>query len=105
MSARQSDDIRCSPNIVRFKRGPRRNCASIRLRRGVGLLRRPPNDVSSPAPLGLVIGSELFSSAGPIVIVLAASLVMGPRAGLLAVVGWLMMVNLAAPGGPFANPV
>jgi glycerol uptake facilitator-like aquaporin len=64
-----------------------------------------PGPQAAPAPLGLVIGSEIFASAGLIVIVLAASLVMGPRAGLLAVVGWLMMVNLAAPAGPFANPV
>jgi glycerol uptake facilitator-like aquaporin len=58
-----------------------------------------------PAPIGVVIGSEVFASAGLITIVLAASLVTGPLTGLLAVVGWLVMVNLAAPGGPFANPV
>lgn len=59
----------------------------------------------APAPLGVVIGSEIFASAGLITIVLAASLVTGPTMGLLAVVGWLAMVNLAAPEGPFANPV
>jgi glycerol uptake facilitator-like aquaporin len=58
-----------------------------------------------PAPPILVIGSEIFASAGLIVIILAASLVMGPKVGLLAVVGWLVMVNLVAPAGPFANPV
>ncbi|WP_186002900.1 aquaporin [Mycobacterium sp. KBS0706] len=60
---------------------------------------------AASAPISLVIGSEVFASAGLIVIVLAASLVMGPKVGLLAVVGWLVTVNLVAPAGPFANPV
>lgn len=64
-----------------------------------------PAPHAAPAPMGLVIGSEIFASAGLVTIVLAASLVMGPLAGLAAVVGWLVMVNLAAPAGPFANPV
>ena len=69
-----------------------------------GLLTGPAPHVP-PAPMALVIGSEVFASAGLVTIVLAASLVMGPLAGLSAVVGWLVMVNLAAPAGPFANPV
>ena len=69
-----------------------------------GLLVSPAPHVA-PAPIGVVIGSEIFASAGLITIVLAASLVTGPLTGLSAVVGWLVMVNLAAPGGPFANPV
>ena len=64
-----------------------------------------PAPHTAPAPIGLVVGSEVFASAGLITIVLAGSLVMGPRVGLLAVIGWLVMVNLAAPAGPFANPV
>jgi glycerol uptake facilitator-like aquaporin len=64
-----------------------------------------PTPQVAPESIGLVIGSEVFASAGLIIIVLAASLVMGPLVGLLAVVGWIVMVNLAAPAGPFANPV
>jgi hypothetical protein len=56
-------------------------------------------------PIGLVFASEVFASTGLITIVLAASFVMAPQVGLLAVIGWLVMVNLAAPAGPFANPV
>ena len=64
-----------------------------------------PGSQAAPAPMGLVIGSEIFASSGLITIALAGSLVMGPELGLLAVIGWLVMVNLAAPAGPFANPV
>jgi hypothetical protein len=59
----------------------------------------------SPPSIGIVIGSEIFVSAGLVIVVLAASLVTGPMIGLLAVVAWLVMINMAAPGGPFANPV
>jgi glycerol uptake facilitator-like aquaporin len=59
----------------------------------------------APASLGVVIGSEVFATAGLIIIVLAASLVTATVIGLLSVIGWLVMVNLAAPAGPFANPV
>jgi len=65
----------------------------------------PPAPNVAPAAIGVVIGSEAFASAGLLTIVLAASVVTGPRIGLLAVIGWLVMVNLAAPAGPFANPV
>ena len=68
-----------------------------------GLLVAPAAPVA-PAPIPVVIGSEIFATAGLIIIVLAASLVTGPFVGLLAVIGWLVMINLAAPGGPFANP-
>jgi glycerol uptake facilitator-like aquaporin len=61
--------------------------------------------ITAPAPIGLVIGSEVFASAGLMTIVLAGSLVMDPHVGLLAVVGWIVMVNLTAPAGAFANPV
>lgn len=64
-----------------------------------------PAAPASPAPIGAALGSEVFASAGLMTIVLASSLVMGPRIGLLAVLGWLVMVNFAAPAGPFANPV
>jgi hypothetical protein len=47
-----------------------------------------------------VIGSEVFPSAGLITIVLAASLVTGPCVGLLAVIAWLVMVNLTVSAGP-----
>jgi glycerol uptake facilitator-like aquaporin len=70
----------------------------------VGLLVAPGPPVASE-PIGLVFGSEIFASAGLITIVLAASLVMSAQIGLLAVIGWLVMVNLVAPAGPFANPV
>ena len=60
---------------------------------------------TAAAPLAVVVGSEVFASAGLITIVLAASLVSGPYIGLLAVVGWLVMVNRAVPAGPFGNPV
>jgi glycerol uptake facilitator-like aquaporin len=70
----------------------------------VGLLVAPGASVTSE-PIGLVFGSEIFASAGLVTIVLAASLVMSAQIGLLAVIGWLVMVNLAAPAGPFANPV
>jgi glycerol uptake facilitator-like aquaporin len=59
----------------------------------------------APAPLAVVIGSEIFASAVLIIIGLAASMVASPSLGLLAVVAWLVMVNLTAPAGPFANPV
>ena len=59
----------------------------------------------APPPAAVVIGSEAFASAGLLTIVLAASLVTGPEIGLLAVVAWLIMVNLGAPAGPYANPV
>ena len=68
------------------------------------LLVDPAPRTSSP-PMGLVIGGEIFASAGLIAIVMAASLVMSPRGGLLAVIGWVVMINLAVPAGPFANPV
>lgn len=58
-----------------------------------------------PAPIAVVIGSEVFATAGLLIIVLASSLVASPLTGLLAVLGWLLMINLAAPAGPFANPV
>ena len=69
-----------------------------------GLLVAPAPHVA-PAPIAVVMGSEIFATAGLIIIVLAASRITGPFAGLLAVIGWLIMINLAAPGGPFANPV
>ncbi|HEY4304478.1 MAG TPA: aquaporin [Gemmatimonadaceae bacterium] len=58
-----------------------------------------------PAPLAVVVGSEIFASAGLITIVLVASLVASPSVGLMAVIAWLVMINLTAPAGPFANPV
>lgn len=64
-----------------------------------------PAPHAAPAPLAVVIGSEVFASAGLITIALAASLVTSMSVGLLAVIGWLVMVNLTAPAGPFANPV
>jgi glycerol uptake facilitator-like aquaporin len=70
----------------------------------VGLLVAPGPPVASD-PIGLAFGCEVFASAGLIVIVLAASLVMSAQIGLLAVIGWLIMVNLVAPASPFANPV
>jgi glycerol uptake facilitator-like aquaporin len=70
----------------------------------VGLLVAPGAPLASEL-IGRVFGSEVFASAGLITIVLAASLAMGAQIGLLAVIGWLVMVNLAAPAGPFANPV
>src|SRR3954463_12028688 len=69
-----------------------------------GWLLRPALHAAA-APLVVVIGSEVFASAGLITIVLAASLVAGPYIGLLAVIGWLVMVNLTVPSGPFGNPV
>jgi glycerol uptake facilitator-like aquaporin len=64
-----------------------------------------PAPHAAPASLILVVGSEIFASAGLVAIVLATSLVTGPFVGLLAVIGWLVMINLIAPAGPFANPV
>ena len=64
-----------------------------------------PAPYVAATPIGVVVGSELFASAGLITIVLAASLVTGPAIGLLAVVGWLVMINLVVPAAPFANPV
>jgi arsenate reductase len=72
---------------------------------GAAALLIGPMPQAASAPMGLVIGSEIFASAGLVTIVLAASLVMGPRIGLLALIGWLVMINLVAPAGPFANPV
>jgi len=59
----------------------------------------------APAPVATIIGGEVFASAGLLTVILATSQMTGPGIGLMAVVGWLIMVNLAAPAGPFANPV
>jgi glycerol uptake facilitator-like aquaporin len=64
-----------------------------------------PTSHAAASSLVVVIGSEVFASAGLVTIVLAASLVSGPYIGLLAVIGWLVMVNLTVPSGPFGNPV
>jgi glycerol uptake facilitator-like aquaporin len=72
---------------------------------GLATLLVAPAPVTTPVPVSLVISSEVFASAGLVTIVLAGSLVMRPHVALLAVVGWLVMINLAAPAGPFANPV
>jgi glycerol uptake facilitator-like aquaporin len=58
----------------------------------------------APASSGLMIGAEIFASAGLMIIVLCASLVLSSHVGVVAVFGWLMMVSLAVPGEPFANP-
>ena len=64
-----------------------------------------PATPDPPASTGAVIGSEIFASTGLITIVLASSLVTGPSVGLLGVLGWLVMINLAMPAAAFANPV
>ena len=57
-----------------------------------------------PAPLHLVLAGEFFATSGLMTIVLTASRVMRPAVGPFAVSGWLVMVGLATPGAPLANP-
>jgi glycerol uptake facilitator-like aquaporin len=80
-------------------------CVGALIGAGLAGLLIPPALHVTPAPIAVVIGSEVFATAGLLTIVLAASLVTGPEVGLLGVTGWLIMLNLAAPAGPFANPV